>query len=349
VDRRQWSAAAPHLAAAVKADPGSEAQLALATMMAAQGDRASALYQRGFYDLATDRPERAIIEFRQMEMLAPDRVDGPLLLSLTDIQMKRLDLAAAEARRGLDRHPHDSRLLERLAELHILGHNRRQVRSLCEGWLQFDPGAAEPSLLLEQIAREEQRLPDALRLGEQALAREPENAAACFQMSKTLSLLPGPANQRRALDLARAAAYRNPREADYWHQLGVLLRGAGQTETAADAWLHALELNPAAPEPCRLLAQVAAQERRPEGSRFFADLATALQDSARTADALWRAVYRRPADAAAHARLARFLLAQGDRRRARYQFQQAAALDPADRDSRGTLAVVERLRALQEE
>jgi tetratricopeptide (TPR) repeat protein len=260
-----------------------------------------------------------------------------------------LDLAAVEAQRGLQRHPHDPRLLARLAQLHAISHNRPLAQRICEEWLKFDPKAAEPTALLGRIAREQHRLPDAVLLGERALALAPDDPAVCFQMSKTLSAIPSAENQRRALDLARQAAYRNPREADHWHQLGMMLRGAGQWEEAAGAFLRALQLNPASVESCSMLVQIAAQERRPETSQFFARLVSALEERGRTSDDLWRAVHRRPDDAAAHARLAQHLLSLADLRRARYQLQQVVARRPADAPARRDLAVVERLLALREE
>lgn len=347
--QKQWDRAAAHLVVAVRAAPDSEeAQLALAEVMTAQGDRASAFYQRGFSDLETDRPHMALAEFRRSMAAAPERVDGPLMVSFGYIQMQRLDMAAAEAQRGLERHPADPRLLARLAQLHMISHNRPLARRVCEEWLKLQPNAAEPYALLARIAREEQRLPESLRFGEQALAREPENLEACLQMSKTLGALPGPENRRRALDLARQAIARNPREADYWHQLGVLLRAAGQPDGAADAFLRALDLNPASVESCTLLVQIAAQEGRAATSQFFAGLVTALEARNRSSDALWRAVYRDPGDAAAHARLARFLLTTGSLKRARNQLRQVVALRPTDTAARRDLAVVERLLSLQE-
>jgi tetratricopeptide (TPR) repeat protein len=354
-DRKEWNLAAAHLVAAVKVDPAAEdAQLALADVMTAQGDRASAIYQRGFFYLQTDRPHQALPEFRRMMEVAPERVDGPLMTSLAYIQMQRLDLAAAEAQRGLERHPQDARLMARLAELHTISRNRPQAKQLCEEWLKIDPNAAEPASILTRIAREDQQLPEALRYGEQALARNPANPAVCYQLSKTLVALPGPEHHRRALDLARRAAYGNPREADDWHQLGVLLRDDGRLDEAADALLRALDLSPDSVDSCSLLVQIAAQQQRPETSRFFATLVSELAERSRTGKPLWRAVYRDPADAAAHARLARYLLATGELRRAHYQLQQVIALRPTEcagappTAARRDLAIVDRLLALQE-
>jgi tetratricopeptide (TPR) repeat protein len=349
-DRKEWSAAATHLMAAVQADPTSEeAQHALTDVMTAMGDRASALYQRGFLELESDEPDRALAEFHRMIEAAPERVDGPLMASLAWIQMERLDRAVVEARRGLERFPDNAGLLGRLGALYVLGRNDAQARALCESWTQRDPQAAEPLRILAQIARQEQRLPDALRFGEQALAHEPENGAVCDELARTLAAMPGPANARRALELAQTATKRNPHEAEYWHQLGVLLHAAGQPEEAAVALLHALEQDRGAISSARLLVPIATQLQRPRTSRFFADLVSRLEARRRTDKPLWRDVYDHPDDAAAHARLARFLLAAGELRRARNQLRRVAELRPEDSAARRDLVVVERLLELKVE
>jgi tetratricopeptide (TPR) repeat protein len=348
--RKEWSAASVHLVAAAKADPSlEEAQLTLADVMTAQGHQASAFYQRGIYHLATDRPHLALAEFRRMMQAAPERVNGPLMVSLAYIQMEQLDRAAAEAQRGLKRHPRDPDLLARLAQLHTISHNRPLARKLCEEWLKFDPTAAEPAALLCRIARDEHRLPEAVQFGEQGLARDPQSAEVCFQMSKTLSEVPGPENQRRALDLARRAVSQDPREGDHWHQLGIAFLSVGQLGEAAGAFLRALDLNSASVESCSLLVQIAAKEQRPATSRFFARLVTELEERVRAGNALWLSVHHSPTDAAARERLAHHLLAVGDLRRASYQMQQVVALRPSDGEARRDLAIVERLLALRKE
>jgi Flp pilus assembly protein TadD len=161
--------------------------------------------------------------------------------------------------------------------------------------------------------------------------------------------MPGSQNARRALDLARRATEQNPREAEYWRQLGVLLRTAGQPEEAAGAFLHALERDLGSVASCSPLVPIAVQEQRPQTARFFARLVTELEARARSDKSLWRDVYRHPADAAAHARLARFLLADGDLHRARNQLRQVTAIQPQDAAARRDLAVVERLLDLKAE
>jgi tetratricopeptide (TPR) repeat protein len=349
-DRGESRAAAVALVAAVRADPTwGEAQRTLAEVMTALGDRASALYQLGTFDLASDQPHRALAKFRKIVQIAPQRVDGPRMASVADAQMQRLDRGAAEARQGLELHPDDTGLLRQLGTLYVLTNNRPEARTLCERWLKLDPSAVEPVRILSQIAREEQRLPEARRLGEQALAKAPNDAAVCDELSRTLSQMPGSENARRALDLARRATDRNPQVAEYWRQLGVLLMTAGQPEEAAGALLHALERDLGSVASCGPLVPIAAQEKRPQTARFFASLVTELEARARTGKSLWRDVYSHPADAAAHARLARFLLTDGDLRRARNQLRQVAAIHPKDAAARRGLAVVERLLDLKAE
>jgi tetratricopeptide (TPR) repeat protein len=376
--RGRLPAAAAHLTAAVRADPASEdAQEALAAVMVAQGDRASALYQRGFLALSSERPYRALTHFREMADLAPERIDGPLMIGFAWIQMKQLDRAAEVTRQALERHPSDPRLLERLATLHVLGRNRPKAKEVCEAWQKAAPGSPGPSRLLTRIAREEQRLSDSARYGEEAVARDPNDAAACYELSKTLAALGDPAQAARALELARRAVERNPREADHWHHFGLLLRAAGQTEEAAEALARALDAGSAAPAVGSVLVQLATtgsltnvarrraasgddgprrtrgdlsgdiRKERPGTARFFANLVTALEARRREADALWRAVYRRPNDAAAQAALAAHFLSYGDLPRARYRLEEVVALRPGDRAAREQLAVVRRLLALR--
>jgi predicted Zn-dependent protease len=332
---------------AVRAAPDSrEAQFALAEVMTAQGDRASAAYQRGLYYLQTDRPDRALTEFQRISTIAPDRVAGAMMTSLALIRLRRFGEAAAEAERGLARHPHDTQLLAQLGMTHLLGRNRPRVAQLCQSWLKFDPSAAEPYRLLARVAREEQRLPDAQRLAEQALARDPQNPIVCAELAKTLAATATPENRARAIELLQRAVAANPQEPDYWQEMGELLRAAGRPAEAADAWLRALDLDPNSVPACAALVATAAEQRRPESSRFYAGLVTEMQARTGASASLWRAAYTHPKDARTRAQLVQALLEAGDLRRASYQLQELAVLRPGDAAVRRELARVEFLRDL---
>jgi tetratricopeptide (TPR) repeat protein len=349
-DRHQWDAAAPYLVAAVNADPASrEAQFTLARVMTAQGDRASAAYQRGFYYLQTDRPHLALAEFRKIQALAPRRVDGSLMTAMAYIKMKRLDLGAVEAERGLADHPRDSRLMGQLGLVHILGRNRPLAQKLCEDWVKARPQDPEPYRLLGRIAREDLRLPESLQYCEQAMARDSNDAGLLYETSRTLAALPGADHAGRALELARRATELAPKESDYWQQFGTLLRAAGRQEEAGGAFQRALDLDPLAVASCTTLVAIAAEQGHPDTSRFFARLVSAIQDRRRTSETLWRAVYLTPQDPTAHERLAHFLIDSGNLRRASYQLEAAADVRPADPAIRQELALLRRLLALQEE
>jgi tetratricopeptide (TPR) repeat protein len=346
--RGRLEAAAAHFAAAVRADPALEtAQEGLAEVMSARGDRASALYQRGFLALQTDRPYRALGLFRQMAAIAPERVDGPLMTAFAWIQMKQLDRAAEVVGKGLERAPEAPRLLERLATLHVLGRNRPKAKEICAAWQAAAPQAPGSYRLLSRIAREEQRLPEAVRLAEQAVERDVDDAAACYELSRALDAARDSTQAARALEFARRAVERNPREADHWHHLGLLLQAAGRPQDAADAIARALDAGSATPAVGSVLIQLATDLKRPETARFFASLVTALEARRREADTLWRAVYSRPTDAAAQKRLADHLLAYADLTRAHYRLEDVVRLQPADGSARARLASIERLLALR--
>jgi tetratricopeptide (TPR) repeat protein len=314
--------------------------------MTALGKPASAAYQQGIYYLQTDRPYRALAAFRKMVSLAPERVDGPRWVSLALIKMKRLDLAASEAERGLERHPNQPELLGQLGRLYVLGRNRPKAEQLCKEWLKNDPNAAEPYRLLARIAREEQRLPEALRFDEQALARDPQNALVCGDLSRTLSALGGRENLHRAVELAQKATALNPREADYWLQLGEALRQRGDMAEAADALLRTLDLDPTTVSACSQLVEIATREHWPESARLYASLATQIQNNERVAGILWEATYRHPANVVARGHLVHAILASGDLRRAGFQLEELAT-SGAQNDARAVLARIRRIRDLQ--
>jgi Flp pilus assembly protein TadD len=78
-------------------------------------------------------------------------------------------------------------------------------------------------------------------------------------------------------------------------------------------------------------------------------MATDLQNRKRAGDLLRRLTSRNPEDAAAHDRLARFLLASADLPRAGYQLQEVVRLRPGDGPGRRDLALVQRLLDLRGE
>src|SRR5262249_42677330 len=150
--------------------------------------------------------------------------------------------------------------------------------------------------------------PEALQLAEQAFARDPQDALVCAELAKELAAAGGAENNRRAVEIAQRATALNPRETDFWQQLGTCLQSVNREADAADAFLRALDRAPP-PLPPRNAGMAPAAPQRPAAPpRLYASLVADLQSRHRASDLLWRAVYRQPEDPTAHERLARFLL-----------------------------------------
>jgi protein O-GlcNAc transferase len=312
------------------------------------GHASSALYQRGLYHLQTDRPDLALACYQKMAALNPTSPTAPLMASFCRMQVRDYRGAALEAARGLQAHPGDPALRQRLIQLRLLTGDAAAGEKLCREWLQDSPSAAEPHRFLGHAAFNALRYADAVKQYEQATALEPANADGFLELGKSLmaqgrtdALPRAEATLRRAIALA-------PDRAEAHQSLGRLLQRQGRPAQAKDELLRALDLDHSLTSVATPLTSVAAALRQPGELRLFSDIARALEARERKSEALWRAVAVQPRDAAAHRQLALRLTEAGDLQRASYQWEQLVALQPGRPEPPERLALLRRLLVLLE-
>ena len=335
---------------AVAAHTGSEeTPLRLAAALEAAGQKVEAAHQRGLYFEAIQQPRRAVQEYRRMAALDPARKDVPLLLSAVYTHMEMKDQAAEVARRGLAQHPEDPQLLARRAMLLMMMDDRAAAVALCRQWRQRYPNAAEPYYLLARVEREALHPAEAVRLSEQAMARDPRNAEYCLETALALTAAPTPANLRRAAATLRRAVALNPHSAGAHLRLGDVLERLGELEGARQEYERSMDEDHSTRFGVYALSQLCPRLGKGSRAAFYADIVRVLREREDAARPLWRQVYQTPADVDAHARLARLLLDSGDLRQARDQLERTVELRPDRKAEKRQLEVVKRLLALREQ
>jgi tetratricopeptide (TPR) repeat protein len=328
---------------------GEETRLELAAALEAAGEKAEAAYQRGLYYEAVEQPDRALREYQRLAALEPGRKDIPLLLSTVYTHLERKDQALKVARRGLDQHPDDPEFLTRCVMLLMMTDNRAAAADLCRRWSQRQPQAGEPYRLLGRLEREALRPAEAIRLEEQAAARDPRNADYHLEAGLALAAQPTPANLNRAAAALRRAVALNPRASEPHRRLAEVLERLGDREGARLQYQRSMDLDPSSRYGVYALSQLCPRLGKPARSRFYAQIEPVLRERADAAASLRRQVYQSPRDVDAHTRLARLLLDAGDLPQARCQLQQVVALRPEQKLAQRQLEILNRMLALQDQ
>jgi tetratricopeptide (TPR) repeat protein len=342
--------AAVLLEKAVSLHAGSdETRLTLAAALEAAGEKAEAAYQRGLYDEAVRRPDLAVQEYRRLAALDPGRRDVPLLLSAAYTQLEKTDRALQIARQGMAQHPDEAPYLTRCAMLLMMTDNRIAAADLCRQWIRRRPDAAEPYRLLGRLEREAQHSAEAVRLSEQAMVRDPQNAEYCLETGLALAANPIPANLRRAAAALRHAIALDRSASEPHRRLGEVLERLGDWEGARVQYQRSMDLEHGSRFGVYSLSQLCPRLGKPSRARFYAGIVPVLAARSDAAGTLQHQLHASPDDAAAHARLARLLLDAGDLRQARCQLEQAVALSSGRTTERRDLDFVKRILAIQEQ
>jgi tetratricopeptide (TPR) repeat protein len=327
---------------------GDEVRLRLADALAASGQKAQACYQRGVYDLETRQPRRALREFQRMALLDPARPQAAVMIATAYARMDETGEAAEAAQRGLERHPDDPQLLALRAKMLTMADDRTAATQLCRRWQAQYPNAAEPFFVLAGIERAALRYPEAARLAEEAITRDPNNADDHLEAARAYAAIATPDGLRRAAERAKRAIALNPGDARAPALLADLLRRRGDLDGARRQYERAMDLDPGARQGALGLLQLCLLLGKSARVVFYGEIVRALQERGDAAGPLWRRVDRTPGDADAHARLAQLLLEAGDLRQARYALERATELRPDDRKLAQQRESVKRLLALRE-
>jgi tetratricopeptide (TPR) repeat protein len=344
------SAAAVSLDLAVaRGAGGAETRLRLAEAWDRSGRAVQACYQRGTAYLETQQPRRAVPEFERMDALDPHRPEALLLLIGAFTKANENGKAAEVARRGLERFPDEPRLLARRAALLLMTDERQAGADLCGRWQQRFPNAAEPYRLLASLARDAGRSAEAVRLCEQALARDPQNAEYHREAARALMAAPTPDSLRRAADHLRRAAALNPKDAAAPLQLGDVLERLGDREGALREYQRAMDRDPSDRRGPVALVQLCPRLGKQNRTGFYGHIARTLREREASARSLWRQAFLSPDDPEPHSGLAGLLMEAGDLAQARYQLQQFLALRPGRKEETHRLRALERLLEQQEE
>lgn len=339
--------AARHFLRAVDCAPADpEPHLRLAATLTTLGESAEAHRHRGLYYSLSDQPALAVAEYEQFQALASQRLDGPLLISQSYIQMQQNERAAAVVDRALRRYPQEPALYERLGTLYLLTHSNTEAARVAEAWRQARPDAARPHWLLGQVALANRQQGEAVRQFEAALAREPDNPEYAFALGKALARDPAEATQQRALSLLRQAVTLNPNAAEYHQQLGAVLHQQSQWEPARREFLAAFSLDPNRSDACNSLAQLAQALRRPGQLALWAGATRAVQERLREEKLQRRKTSQHPRDPSVYYAWAETLLREGKLAEAQSQLEQALQLRPGWPEARRLAAQVAALRAV---
>jgi tetratricopeptide (TPR) repeat protein len=330
------------LAPIAEQDDLPAAHRGMAAALAGLGERTEAQYHLGMAAVVEGHADQALPAFRALEGGAPGDVRAPQLLSQTYAQMNRLHEALAAARSLYDRGDRSPELFARLATLTLLTHDRRAARRIGEEWRRAQPESGRPLAHLGKVALADLRLDEAVKLYEDAVAREPKNPEFRVGLADALTHRPSPENSRRALSLLREAVVLaeapGPR-----YQLGLQLQQMGEMEAAQEELLRALDGDPNQVAPYNNLLQVATALRQPSLAKRFETLLRVVQERKRTRDAAWRRRWEHPGDAAAYYELARDLARTGGLASAEHQLKRALELRPRWAEAAQFLGQVQRL------
>jgi tetratricopeptide (TPR) repeat protein len=325
----------------------ADAYRALADALQASGRRAEAHYQRGLYYSVKDLRARSLREYVAMAAVDPKRPTGLLMASQSHAKMFHSATAIALARRALENHPRNREVREQLIAVAVMGNARGDAAKRCQEWLREQPDAVQPLWMLGQIAVEDLKFAEGMGYFNQALAREPENPLLLQSLGSAILAAPGSKDLPRAVTTLTRAAILMPEDGKLRYELGLALMRTGRLPEAQRQMLRSLDLDPHRGAAYSMVVQLARQLRQPGVVALFGPLVRAVEQRLREELSLWRRTWDQPKDPEGYRALARFLVHQGDLRKAESQLEEALVLRPRWSEVEAELAQVRRLLAVQ--
>jgi tetratricopeptide (TPR) repeat protein len=345
VRRALWREAVERLETAVALDPahaGAHEQLARA--LDALGRPKEAHRHRGLAYEARDLRMAALREYQAWAAMDRDNPDAELEVAQSYFESQHVDQAQARLEKALLRFPGNPDVRERLIAFYLLEADRTQARRLCEEWLREEPGSIRALYLLGRAAADDQQYPQAIRLYERLLAKEPDSPQWLGTLGETLLKLPGKDGLPRAVALLTRAAVGMPEEPRWRVGLAQALQRLGRIEEARRQALRALDLDPHQSAVYNQIVQLTRLEGTVGPLSLYADLVRSLEARLREEMPFWQATWQRPRDPQAYVALASFLLRTGDLEKAEGQLMEALRLRPNWPEVRARLAMIRRLR-----
>jgi tetratricopeptide (TPR) repeat protein len=344
----RWREAAERFQSAVESEPEhAAAHEQLARALAAMGQKSRAAYHRGRAYAARGLRIAALREYQAWAALEPENPEAALQVGQSYFEINQLDRARIALEKAQKRHPGDKSLRDRLIAFSLLSGQRQQARRLCEAWLKKEPGAPGALWMLGRAAADEQQFAEAVRLFEQATAKEPKNAEFLGALGEALLKLPGTEATPRAVAALSRAVSAAPDEPRWRTTLAQALQRAGRFAEARRHALRSLDLDPHQSSMLNMVVQLARQERTPAPVSLFAPLVRSVEARLREEQSLWQATWERPNDPQAYEALAGFLIRTGDLAKAEGQLTEAVRLRPGSAPAREQLALVRRLRRVE--
>lgn len=338
------TAAADQLAQAVRLDPNHlDARRALAETLDGLGLSGRAREHWVLYYERTNQPDRLIAALTGGDGSATENAETAYRVVYAWSQLQDARRAAEVAEKARRKHPESRPLLAQAISVQLTAGSRARFDALATEWEKRFPEYGEGPWLRGRAALSDARIADAVKLFEEAVAREPKHPTYRLALADAYTRIPTPENLQKALPLVEAVAAEDPRASAARRQIGDLLLRLGRPKEAIPYLLRSLDLDSDQRAGRSTLLQAC-------GTLGLTSHATLLGQVARDAEARERefasrrrAIEARPDDPAAHEAYGRSLLRAGLLQAAWPPLARAAE-EPARASARQALADLERTR-----
>lgn len=170
----------------VRAGDFSGAEKTLAPLLSRRGGTADVLILVGAIQASRDNVDAARISY--LKALDADRNSIPALSGLVDLEIKNHQEARVRpvVDRSLAAHPADAAVVVLAARVAFAQTDAARAESLLQTVLKTDSGNLDAAILMSDVLARQNRRPDALRVIELALQKQPESLALSLRQAMLL-------------------------------------------------------------------------------------------------------------------------------------------------------------------
>lgn len=321
--------------ARIRVGSSSEGREALQRAVGLDPGHAEALYNLGLLDVRERRWEAAVGSLRRAVAADPADVDARLLLAECLEETGRRDVAADVLQEGLERRPHERRLLWALGSLWANVTDRTgDAAEVFERLLESDPDDVRAMRALAEVHVANGAIAAAAELYEALYERFPGDAELAYQVGYSRRRLGDLEGARRALEAALGG---RPDAAEVLYELGLLEMQAERHAAAADHLRRVVELDPHHTAAFMNLGRALRAAGRVEESRAVLERFRELERYDRELAQLRGAARRHPGDARVFLALGRHCVAGERWQEAREVLEKALRIDPGLEEARELL------------